>query len=466
MITRAPFFFIFLGSVLGSLFFSAFQFKILGLAIACGAILYIFFIRTKGQLVLALFLFAMGLVWLESPYNFPSTDFFLIAKVRSVSSHVIKSSSVRFYKDKKWWKGRDSYIFLNTYQNKTRPQIQNTFMALVKKDGKSLRAKDAFWVSFDTPIEKLYDTGSKISLFLYTEMKKYVFSEADTVASIFLGRKDVSYEVRQTYKNGGYAHIFAVSGMHVGFISFLTLLIISEFLPWNFFKYPLTFFFLTFYGFMTGFSIPTLRAISFFGLYALFKLLDRPQDFLNVLGLVGTIEVILDPSIIFDVSFQLSYSAVTSIAILFPILPRFRPRLLSDSFNLTVAANVGVVPFLILNYGKIYLASFIFNISIVPILTAIILEGAFFFSLFSLVGFHLAEKIIGGGIYPFAKLLDIVAYVTEKMPLSVISVGPKVALFWITLSSAVLPFSLILFLRLKPGNEGKYRKNSTDDRLF
>ena len=462
MIEKSPFFFLFMSAVSGALFSSFSSVKILGVFLCLIAVVWFILLKVKLNVVLALSIFLMGLVWIEMPNAFPSGKFFLIGKVRSVSNRTLKISHVRFYSQGTWVKGRNTYIFLKDYNDDGSPAIQNTFMALVNNDNGKMSVENAFWLNFNTPLERIYKWGSNVSSFLYNEMKKYIFSESDTVASISLGRKDVSYEIRETYKNGGYAHIFAVSGMHVGFLAFVSLLVVSEFLPWNVSKYPLTFFIVLLYGFVTGFSIPTSRAIFIFGFYTFFKLADRPQKLLNVLGLVGVIEVILEPSIIFDVSFQLSYAAVVSIAILFPVLPKFRPQMLSDSLNLTLAANIGVIPFLILNYGKVYLASFFFNALIVPFLAMIILEGAFIFSFFSFLGMHFAERIVGAGIYPFAKMLDEVATITEKMPLSAVSVRPKVAFFWLTLSGAALLFFWVLFLRSKPDISGKYRKNSVD----
>ncbi len=460
---KAPFFFLFISAIIGALSSSFFQIKWIGILFCLAAVVWFFFLKARINILLAFSIFLIGFVWIETPWGFPNGNFFLVGKVRSISNKVVKLSNVHFHQGNEWVKGRDTYVFLKKYGNADNPSIQNTFMALVENEEGMLKAKEAFWVGFDTALEKLYAWGSKLSEFLYGEMKKYVFSEADTVASMFLGRKDVSYEVRQTYKNGGYAHIFAVSGMHVGFLSFLTLLFISEFLPWNFLKYPLTFFVVLLYGFITGFSTPTIRATAIFGLYVLFKLIDRPQNFLNILGLVGLIEILLDPSLVFDVSFQLSYSAVTSIAVLFPILPKFRPKMLSDSLNMTIAANIGVIPFLILDYGKIYLASFVFNVTIVPILVAILLEGAFLFSVFAFLKIHFIEKILGGGMYPFAKLLDNVADLTKRMPLSALSVKPKVAFFLLTLSSVVLLLLWFSLPSLKPGILGRCRRNSTDD---
>lgn len=462
---KAPFFFLFMATIVGALLSSLVQTKEIAIFLCAISVALFFFLNVK-KVILILAIFLMGFVWLEMPSDFPHGKFFLVGNVRSVSTDVVKLSHVRFHWKGKWIRGKDLYLFLNRYTNNDKPlRIQNTFMALVENANGRIKTDESFWLSFNGPLEKLYAYGSKVSDFLYKEMKKYLFCESDTISSIFLGRKDTSYEIRQTYKDGGYAHIFSVSGMHVGFLAFVTLLFLSEFIPWNTLKYPMTFFVVLFYGFITGFSIPTLRAVSVFGLWSLLKILDRPQHLLNVLGLVGLCEVLFDPSIVFDVSFQLSYSATIAIALFFPILPKFHPKFLSESLNITIAANIGVIPFLILHYSKIYLFSFVFNVTIVPLLVMVLLEGAFLFSISALLGFHLVERVFGAGIYPFAKILDGVANLTKKMPLSTVSVE-SVAFFWITLSIVVLLSCWVMIFPLKPDTLDKYRRSSVDDPKF
>ena len=461
MASKSPVFFLFLSAIAGALLSRVFSVW-LDLAICLLAVV-LFFVLVKVHVnviwILSLFFFAIA--WVFAPNPLPNGQNFIIGKVRHASFSVVKITDVRFHNAKRWIRGGFLYVFLPRYSHLGHPEAGDIFMARVEK-GEFVKAKEAFWINSDSLVDKMLRWGGTESNHIYSKMKMYMSSEADTVASMFLGRRDTSFELKQAYRNGGYAYIFSVSGMHVGIIAAITLILLSEFVPWNTLKYPLVFILVIIYGFVTGFSIPTFRAVSIFGVFTFFKLIDRPQSFLNILGVIGLFEVLKDGSIIFDVSFQLSYSAVIAMAILVPHLPQFNPKWISTAVNFTLAANIGVIPFLILNYGKIYITSFIFNVLLIPILVMFVLEGTLMFSAFVMIGATTFERITASGIYPFAKLLDWIAYFTKGLPLSAVDVQPRVTIFWITF----LLVGLLLFRFLLCDDSGTVdilHKNSADD---
>lgn len=460
MASRSPIFFLFLAAIVGS-FLSSFFPGWIGL-IFCILAIICFFSKLTLNSVLILFLFFVGFSWILAPAAPPYGESFVIGKVSRSSSNVVKLSDVQFHTPSGWKRGRSIIVFLPRWIHAA-PIPADEFMARVDKKGGKVEMLDGFWLDMSSSLtDRFIRWGIGISDYLYSQMKGYIFGEADTIASVFLGRREVSFNLKRMYRNGGYAQIFSVSGMHVGIISMITLLILSEFVPWNIVKYPIALVIVTMYGAITGFSIPTFRAIFIFALFALFKIIDRPQSFLNLLGIVGLFEVIHDGSIIFDASFQLSYSAVIMMAILGPQLPIFKPKWISEALNFTFAANVGVIPFLILNFGRIYVASFLFNAIVVPILMVFILEGAMFFSFFALMGVGTMERILGAGVLPFARSLDWLVKFTNELPLSVVRIHPKVTVFWITFSISAFVILWIL-LHDEPGILDIDRRNSVDD---
>lgn len=459
---RHPFFLLFVSAISGALLSRAVSLWAGIVPCAAGLILIFFF--PKVRIISALSLMIMGIVLMTAPAAFPDGGHFIVGRVSRAGKNSVGLSDVRFHSGGEWVRTEPIYVLLEKYGAASREaRLSDLFMAKVNNDGQTVTSSDFFSTRWPSSLwDVMIERGAELSDFLYSEMKTYVPRGADTLASVFLGRRDVPYELRNTYRDGGYAQIFAVSGAHVGIIALVTLVILSELIPYNTVKYPLVFFIIFCYGAVTGFSVPTFRAVFVFGLFALFKLLDRPQSFLNLVGLVGLFEIVRNGSMVFDPSFQLSYSAVVSMAILIPVMPEFRPRHLSRAINASVAANAGVIPFLILNFGKIYIASFAINAFFIPLLMAVALEGALFFSLFALAGITFLEKIAGAGISPFIGVLDGIAGITKKLPLSVVEIRPKMAAFSVTVSI----FSIALFLALlrDPQNiRDKHRKSLTDD---
>ena len=118
---------------------------------------------------------------------------------------------------------------------------------------------------------------------------------------------------------GGIAHIFAVSGLHVGALYAFCLLLFSKTkvgkLP-KVGKVALLAAILLFYGGVCGFSPSIIRAVTLcLTAYAAKQLLSS-IDFLEMLGFSAIIILFLSPVDLFDVGFQLSFSACLGIVLL------------------------------------------------------------------------------------------------------------------------------------------------------
>ncbi len=455
---KSPFFIFFLFSISGALI-SAFTTWKIGMAIL---VLAIFFIIVKRNLLIVFSLLFMGLAAILFPPFIPDGTFFITGRINQVSGNAVSIGNVKLHTLEGWKRASSTYVFVKNSYSDSDPKTADLFMARIQKSDGRVVALEAFWTYLpESLMDDVMRWGANISDFIYTQFKEYVLAGADTLASVFLGRRDVPYQLKQMYNESGYAQIFAVSGSNVWIIATISLIFLSELVPMNYVKYPIVIMIIAFYGVITGLSIPTFRAILTFGIYTIFKITGRNQNMMNILGLVGLIEVLIDGSVIFDPSFQLSYSAVVGMITVTPLLPRYKPYYISDALNTAIGANIGFIPFLILNFGKIYLASFPFNALVIPILMMIVMEGAVFFSLFAIVGIKIGEIILGYGISPFVKMLDILAYLTTKMPLSTISVPSKEIFFVITF--LILSILVLLYLLRSQGIQDKRRKFSIDD---
>ncbi|MGC8545304.1 ComEC/Rec2 family competence protein [Athalassotoga sp.] len=458
---KYPFFLFFVSAIFGS-FLSKTNIWWIGPVLSLGAAVLIF---AKRDILISLSIFFMGLSFMLSPVTIPDGIHFITGRINQVSGNAVSLSDIKIHISHGWIRGGSAYVLLSkTNYSQKNPEISDLFMARIEKTDGKISAIDSFWTAWPGSfLDETMAWGAKVSNFIYDHFKRYVIAGADTLASVFLGRRDIPYDLKMMYNESGYAQIFAVSGANVWIIATITLIFISELVPMNYVKYPIVLAIIVFYGIITGFSIPTFRAVFTFGIYTIFKLLDRKQSLLNILGFVGLFEVLIDGSVIFDPSFQLSYSAVIGMIALIPILPEFKPRYVSQALNATIAANIGIMPFLILDFGKIYVASLPFNALVVPVLMTILMEGGLIFSLCAILEISFLEVIVGSGISPFVKALDWLAYFTIRLPLSTVEIPSKMTVFWITFS---MLSTLILFALLhQQGNPDKYRKSSIDDLL-
>jgi competence protein ComEC len=120
------------------------------------------------------------------------------------------------------------------------------------------------------------------------------------------------------YKNiryGGVAHIFAVSGLHVGALFGFCLLIIGRIKnsP-KFFRWILVAVVLFFYAGVCGYSESVVRAMVICLVFYAFRLFNLQSDFLEGLGVAAIIVLVRNPVALFDIGCQLSFGACMGIA--------------------------------------------------------------------------------------------------------------------------------------------------------
>ena len=145
------------------------------------------------------------------------------------------------------------------------------------------------------------------------------------LAGISLGETEAfEPELLAAYATAGATHVLSVSGLHVGIVYALFLLLLRPFLRNSrrdeAIKQVIILTALTGYAAMANFVPPVLRAVIMAGLFALGKWLGRPINALQTLSISAILLCSLNPSGLFDVGFQLSFLAVLSIISIEPWL--------------------------------------------------------------------------------------------------------------------------------------------------
>jgi len=151
----------------------------------------------------------------------------------------------------------------------------------------------------------------------------------------------------------GAMHILCVSGLHVGIIY----LVISFFLGFlnntrfnNILKAILLLLTVWAYAIITGLSPSVQRASLMLSVFIIGNLLNRARDTYNTLAISALILLIIDPYLLFNVGFQLSYAAVIGIVTFHqPIykLLYFKNTIIDKIWSITVlsfAAQMATFP--------------------------------------------------------------------------------------------------------------------------
>jgi len=230
--------------------------------------------------------------------------------------------------------------------------------------------------------------------------------EGSILQALILGEKrGIPEHIREKFNRAGISHILAISGLHIGIIATLFFFLAahlmksSEYLLLRFNIRKTSALFVVIpivgYAFISGLGISTIRAtimiLSF--LAALF--LGRERNPLNTLAFAALIILIFSPSSLFDISFQLSFTAVTAILVITPALsglisrnnegpPSSFKKILSSFFlflTVSISAIAGTAPLIAFYFNRISTVTLISNILIIPVIGFIVLPAGIMFIL-------------------------------------------------------------------------------------
>jgi competence protein ComEC len=161
-------------------------------------------------------------------------------------------------------------------------------------------------------------------------IEKHVTNENDfgVATAIMLGYRDyINPDIIRAYSSSGALHVLSVSGLHLATMFFM----LNAMLRWmdsrgrsfQIAKALLVLAFIWFYTCLTGLSPSVLRAAMMFSLLQAGKLMARRVHMFNVLAGSAMVLMVLDPYIITEVGFKLSYLAVLGIVYLHPKISSF-----------------------------------------------------------------------------------------------------------------------------------------------
>ena len=234
------------------------------------------------------------------------------------------------------------------------------------------------------------------------------------LSALTIGEKrDFPQELKESYSKAGASHVLALSGLHLGIFYMLLLFI----MPYNgqnryllFLRELLVLFLLWGFAFVAGLSPSVVRAAILFSIMSLGRCLRRDSSSLNSLAFAALLMLLFEPHLVFDVSFQLSFSAVLSILLLAPPMQRVLKAekhgtvyaYVANLLIMSFAAQLGTMPFIWYYFGVFPIYFLLTNIFVVPM--------AFVVMLFAVVVWLLS-------VVPFvqAPLLWLLGYVAEAM---------------------------------------------------
>ncbi|HEC61868.1 MAG TPA: ComEC/Rec2 family competence protein [bacterium] len=212
---------------------------------------------------------------------------------------------------------------------------------------------------------------------------------AALLSALILGdRSDLGGAVYTRFRESGSLHLLALSGLHVGVIYFLALVVFA-FLPGKKTRVVIATALILIFLFIAGPKPSLLRAVMMLCLGTAALMLDRNIDSLHILALSAVLILLFDPHSLFTLSFQLSFMALLGIVLVGPAAARFSRRLLppriGQPLSYAFAAQLATAPLLLSRFGLIYPIGILASLVLLPLVTLFIWLGLLFLIFFTIV---------------------------------------------------------------------------------
>ena len=197
-------------------------------------------------------------------------------------------------------------------------------------------------------------------------------------------KDDLSQFVKGIFSKTGAMHILAVSGLHVGIV-FLLISTLFKFFKMSY-RYKkiqqlILIFFVWLYAVLTGLSPSVLRAATMLTFFSVAEIFNKTTNIYNILASSAIFLLVIDPFLINDVGFQLSFFAVTGIIYLYPII--FNSLIINNYIlkkiwtisSVSIAAQIATFPLSIFYFHQFPNFFLLSNILVIPLVFVLLIIG-------------------------------------------------------------------------------------------
>ena len=220
---------------------------------------------------------------------------------------------------------------------------------------------------------------SKAGAYISGLIDRYPYGgHSDILRAMTIGESSaVPKETRARFAESGIAHILAVSGLHVGILTMLLMLLIQPVPVSKPGKYIIVITFLAIYAGICGFRPPVTRSVVMFALVVGPVMFERRKNVENSLFVSLLIILACNPESLFGPSLQLSFAAVWTITTFYTPLFEHLPvkikrsnrfiRYTAGLLLVSMLAYAGTAPVVAMHFGSIPLYGIIVNLPGVPL---------------------------------------------------------------------------------------------------
>ena len=429
--------------------------------------LRVFFVR-RPSVILFFFIFAISVL---------STKGELVDSVEANQTISIRGTVISEVKKERYTQYRIGECLVNDYSGKADLEVGD----IVEAIGKSKELSDMKFDDFNygrylkstgievycvmseckkVGISKAYKMIGAIREYI-KDTNAYLYKEkSDFINSMLLGEKDLmSDEDKRMFSRTGVSHIIAVSGLHVGILCTLVGVIGRRInIVFNMVIVNIVLFI---YFYIAGGSPSIGRAVISSVFADICFVLDRKRDGISTLAIIASVMIFLNPFVIYNTGFQLSFLATFSIVYFYPIINK---RIKFSAASVTIAANIMTLPIIVYSFDGISILSVISNVLAVPFVAFVVYIDVVSIFLFEIFPF-IASIVAGLN----SVIITIIYFILEKVDeiwFSYIQFTQLdfsfLVIYYIIIILGIIYYEIKVVEEQRNGLQGYYRRNETE----
>ncbi len=268
--------------------------------------------------------------------------------------------------------------------------------------------------------------------------------DRQVLAALTLGsRSSMDPSIRKLYTDTGTSHVLALSGLHLGMLVSLLMLLMRPFMHSRMsrgFVLLLAIALIWCFAFLTGLGISLQRSATMYTLWCIFMCRNRHGQSLNNLALAAILLLVVRPTALFDAGFQLSFLSVFAILGCMPLVNAVFPvgrrgRFIAGFLFVSIVAQMATAP-LVAYYFNNFPVYFILGDCVAVPCTYLLLSFSLLFFMSS--GVPLLQGCIGNILSYVLEVLHGGLSAISRLPFSSLPVHPSawsVVLMYVALLS-------------------------------
>lgn len=230
----------------------------------------------------------------------------------------------------------------------------------------------------------------------------------------------MDYDTLTSYRYAGVAHIFAVSGLHIGFLATAVGFLLLKLRVKRALRVLIIFPILLFYSGVCGFSASSIRATVMVTVSLLVAINGDRNDGLTSVAFSSIIVLLISPAQLFYVGFQLSFIVVLGMILLSKPISKcfkFLPDKVANSLGGVLSAQLSAIPISLSAFGHFSFISIIANLIFIPLVSVI------FISLLIAVIFGGLFNVVDILLFPLKYVLVAVNFLINAFDYKIFIVG-------------------------------------------